>query len=1366
MKGAIEGKDLVKENARYHLSCYDNFRLTHMKNSTAESHSKSSDVQDAFEELFRNMEESDECQFTFNDLLEKMKGHRPTKKTLKQKLINKYGSEIIMVERPPKPTVICFRNTGYKVIEKFWSEEKAATQEDERLRIVRAAAAIIREDIRSKVYETSSYPCPEETLDNVTADIPPTLLTFLDDVILKGKKKRATTLTTKRDSIGHSIISAVRPRSFISSILLSTGVYLNRKFGSRLLIDVLYKLGHCVSYTDLSLYEASAIMNSDKKISSDAFIQHVFDNADHNVCTLDGYNTFHSMGGICCVTPRTGVSNQGVIRKLERVPKSHELASKFNIPIICCNHLDNNKLGLQSITFNDATQLLLGDRDKFPAAYCLHIWAQCLQIPNVPSWRGYMEALSHAEDYEVTQVYCLPFVNMPPSNYDTINSVLNHAHVECLRINQKTSFVTFDQPLYAKARELLANDQNNLKGVIVRLGGFHMLMSFLGTIGKIMNGSGLKELLATAYASNTIDHMLTGHAFSRAIRGHLLVYAALGTIIAKKATNIGEEDQLYMKNLVTEFDIRPPTLEELNTSEQLGRISEKMIEIMETLGNVGRTSRLWLQYFNSITLVMQFIEAERLGNWELHLQCVRDMLPFFHAAGHLPYAKSAQVYLQDMLELPNVMDAEEFKKFTEQEFFTVRRSDKKWAGIWTDMTVEQTLMRSMKTSGGLTSGRGVNREGALARWILGMPIAFEVMDAFEAFCGVRAETTEQHTDWRPANMKRDAKDYQLFLEWFKTHDPFIPTDVDGLFSIADGLCGGKEVNCDTAIEIGTQSMRSLIGKSVASATLKRGRLQSLGTAKRGIMFDDEKVTVDTTLLFQRITAVSKNDSNLAREALNYELAPFPLALFDDEGMMRKSAKSKLYEAFLSQPLSSVDLPSCRKVIDGGFLLHKVVWPAGSTYENVFKLYDSFITRNYGANCVVVFDGYNASDIGVKSYERLKRSKSGRSPLVIFDIQMTITVNQEKFLANDDNKSRFINFLKDHLMNTGIDVKQATEDADQLIATTAVEQLSEHEKVAVIGQDVDLLVLLIALTPEDKEIHFIKQGAGKVATAVFSIKDYSHLKDTILFSHAFTGCDTTSALYGKGKKAFLNTLKKRSGLADSVAIFSDPHASRDEIMQAGQSLMLALYAASPKESCINSFRYQRFVASAARLKTEVRLAQLPPTAGSTREHIWRVYFQVQKWLGNDLINPSDWGWKLKDGVYVPTMSELPAAPPEILNMIFCTCKGNCGNRCGCRRTGLKCNTICSGCHGDSCLNSINIDLSSDSVDTSNSADADFLRQLDSTLNQHLDDAESDNGVDFEFPPFSMEDENALDESGPSTSKKRRVEGDNYDDQWYI
>lgn len=83
--------------------------------------------------------------------------------------------------------------------------------------------------------------------------------------------------------------------------------------------------------------------------------------------------------------------------------------------------------------------------------------------------------------------------------------------------------VTFDQPLYIKAAEIVAASQG-LDRVIVCLGGFHLLMSYLGSIGQIMTGSGLAELWESVYAKGSVIHMLSGHAFSRAL---ILASAAL-----------------------------------------------------------------------------------------------------------------------------------------------------------------------------------------------------------------------------------------------------------------------------------------------------------------------------------------------------------------------------------------------------------------------------------------------------------------------------------------------------------------------------------------------------------------------------------------------------------------------------------------------------------------------------------------------------------------------------------------------------------------------------------------------------------------------------------------------------------------------
>lgn len=91
------------------------------------------------------------------------------------------------------------------------------------------------------------------------------------------------------------------------------------------------------------------------------------------------------------------------------------------------------------------------------------------------------------------------------------------------------TFITFDQPLWLKTRSLV--DEN--MDVFVRLGGFHLLMSFLGAIGFIMSGSDLEEMCETVYAPESVKKMVSGHAFARALRAHILTLSALGIHIIK-----------------------------------------------------------------------------------------------------------------------------------------------------------------------------------------------------------------------------------------------------------------------------------------------------------------------------------------------------------------------------------------------------------------------------------------------------------------------------------------------------------------------------------------------------------------------------------------------------------------------------------------------------------------------------------------------------------------------------------------------------------------------------------------------------------------------------------------------------------------
>jgi len=96
------------------------------------------------------------------------------------------------------------------------------------------------------------------------------------------------------------------------------------------------------------------------------------------------------------------------------------------------------------------------------------------------------------------------------------------------------------------------------------------------------------------------------------------------------------------------------------------------------------------------------------------------MIPHFHAAGHLPNAKSARLYLQQMNLLPEIMPPDEYALCPDQGYFTIRRANEFWSCNFSDQTIEQYLMRMLKVSGGLTYGRGII-DSTLTKWIHALP---------------------------------------------------------------------------------------------------------------------------------------------------------------------------------------------------------------------------------------------------------------------------------------------------------------------------------------------------------------------------------------------------------------------------------------------------------------------------------------------------------------------------------------------------------------------------------------------------------------------------------------------------------------------
>ena len=138
-----------------------------------------------------------------------------------------------------------------------------------------------------------------------------------------------------------------------------------------------------------------------------------------------------------------------------------------------------------------------------------------------------MKSIHQHETKEKSLIEFLPIIEGDPNDYSTIYTTL----MECLRRSQSPAVITFDLPIWLKATQIVL--QSELP-IITRLGGFHLLKSFLGSIGTIMADSGLQELIQLVYpGSCTAEHILSGGAYAKSIRFHLLASAGIAKFILR-----------------------------------------------------------------------------------------------------------------------------------------------------------------------------------------------------------------------------------------------------------------------------------------------------------------------------------------------------------------------------------------------------------------------------------------------------------------------------------------------------------------------------------------------------------------------------------------------------------------------------------------------------------------------------------------------------------------------------------------------------------------------------------------------------------------------------------------------------------------
>jgi hypothetical protein len=827
----------------------------------------------------------------------------------------------------------------------------------------------------------------------------------------------------------------------------------------------------------------------------------------------------------------------------------------------------------------------------------------------------------------------LPCIDLKPTDESCIFSTLLYVERQAKYLNITDPCITFDQPLYLKAMEVSKAEKLH---IVCRLGGFHLLMSFLGSIGSMMAGSGLAELLQVLFGSDTVSHMLSGKAYTRSIRGHFLVESALMTKLLQHLMPVEDnglddrlkenqfrlscDDALEIGSLVKETWTKCLVKdEECNLNwETLWHVEDRLEELKKQLIEGSRTARLWLQYLRYISVVKEFIAAERTGNWQIHLKAVSDMLGLFAATGHNSYAKCARLYLQSMMDLPKTHPWLH-EMFAVHGFHAVRRSDRFWSGLSTDLVIEQTLMGSIKGQGGLTRGRGFS-ESARSMWISTLHNSASVHFAMLSLTGLTNEENSKHADTGASRTARDYSDIEKLLEWLDANNPF-EANSSVLRGLSTGLIASEEdnVNCDCAEDVGLAIQVKMDGKLFYELSLKKSdQIKSLEQLQKNKNKLKPTSGTDLTSLFQRLLVVVERSADIP-SYFAFELTSIPLSLFNDSGFMRKPNKPALAKALLKNVKTVSMPPDVRYVVDGGALLHRVRWLKNSTYLDVVQQYILYVKKEYCGNTVIVFDGYT-DEASVKDHEHKRRAERvcAVSPNIAVDESRPVLFDQQAFLANSNNKQQFIQLLMQHLCDNEVSVMQSCGDADADIVSRAPKECVTHQQaVAVVADDTDIMIMLIYHFKSDMpDIFFVSEAKKrKIITQpepvnIRAVQDKLGLNvcKLLLLIHAMGGCDTTSAVYGMGKAKVLKRMRSYRERNSFSQTMCDVNANQADVASSSLKFIVHLYGGK-SEKTLAELRYASYCKMVSTSTSRPQPQKLPPSERSAYFHALRVHFQV-------------------------------------------------------------------------------------------------------------------------------------------------------------
>ena len=290
------------------------------------------------------------------------------------------------------------------------------------------------------------------------------------------------------------------------------------------------------------------------------------------------------------------------------------------------------------------------------------------------------------------------------------------------QLGQEDIVIVFNLAIYGKAAEIIWKRQEEMNKVVIRMGAFHITCTLLAVIGKRFGDAGLADLMIESgiIGMGSVNGVLDGKQYNRAVRMNKILYEAFWRIRwesfckwLENSRQVVDDDHIThviqnfkdsISNGSLEILLEDPVISHLYQLEENFRDMDK-----------GPMAEFWNSFLDIVSLLLCFIRSVRLGNWELHLFCIREMLPWIHIYDGVNYARYLPYYWIQMITLKDT-HPQAYSELKNGAFAVQRQENSGFSQIAVDHTIEQTVNRDTKTKGGNT-GFSL-KKGAVERWFL------------------------------------------------------------------------------------------------------------------------------------------------------------------------------------------------------------------------------------------------------------------------------------------------------------------------------------------------------------------------------------------------------------------------------------------------------------------------------------------------------------------------------------------------------------------------------------------------------------------------------------------------------------------------